>query len=81
MHMTFFCIEHVELGERWTFKHRMGDSYVENKQLPEAAVAYEEEHVRKLVQDCGFADVTVLPKKLQSVLLARKPYHSESVQA
>ena len=40
MHLTFFCIEHVELGGRWTFAHRRGNAYIETEQYPEAAVAY-----------------------------------------
>jgi SAM-dependent methyltransferase len=72
MYATFFCIEHVDLGERWTFNYQIGNSYVENEQLPEAAVAYKEEYVRKLVQDAGFTNIIISPKKLQSALVAQK---------
>ena len=26
MYATFFCIEHIELGRRWTFRHRRGET-------------------------------------------------------
>jgi SAM-dependent methyltransferase len=72
MYMTFFCIEHVSIGERWTFRHKIGNAYVENIDLPEAAVAYSESHVKKLVQDIGFENVRINPRRLQSVLVAQK---------
>ena len=61
MYMSFLCMEHVKLGGRWTFQHRLGNAYVENLQYPEAAVAYHEAFMTKLVADCGFPEVTVTP--------------------
>ena len=61
MYMSFLCMEHVKLGGRWTFQHRRGNAYVENLQYPEAAVAYHEAFMTKLVADCGFPEVTVTP--------------------
>jgi len=72
MFMTFFCIEHVELGGRWTFRHRRGRAYIESAQYPEAAVAYHEAFVIDLAKKCGFREVTVAPKKGQSELVALK---------
>lgn len=72
MFMTFFCIEHVELGGRWTFQHRRGNAYIESMRYPEAAVAYKEMFMIDLVRKCGFREVTVTPGKGQSELVALK---------
>src|SRR5215831_4375293 len=73
MYMTFFCIEHVELGGRWTFKHRHGHAHVESARYPEAAVAYDQAFMTELVTNCGFREVTVAPQRSrQSELIARK---------
>jgi len=61
--MTFLCIEHVELGRRWTFKYRRGNAYVESARYPEAAVAYGEGFMARLAADCGFREVTVSPPR------------------
>jgi SAM-dependent methyltransferase len=74
MYMTFFCIEHVELGRRWTFTHRRDNAYVESARYPEAAVAYHEAFMIELATNCGFREVTVGPHGgAQSELVARKP--------
>jgi SAM-dependent methyltransferase len=72
MFMTFFCIEHVELGGRWAFGHQCGNAYIESVKYPEAAVAYREAFVIDLAKKCGFREVTISPKKGQSELVARK---------
>jgi SAM-dependent methyltransferase len=72
MHLTFFCIEHVRLGERWTFSHRAGNAYIENRALPEAAVAYHEGFLKRMVEEAGFKGISVSPGKVQSVLVARR---------
>jgi SAM-dependent methyltransferase len=72
MFLTFFCIEHVERGGRWTFRHRRGNAYIESTRYPEAAVAYTEAFVIDVAKKCGFREVTVAPKKGQSELLALK---------
>jgi SAM-dependent methyltransferase len=72
MYMTFFCKEHVELGQRWTFGHRRDNAYVESAQYPEAAVAYHEAFIVELARNCGFREITVAPGTPQSVLVARK---------
>lgn len=74
MYMTFFCMEYVELGRRWTFQHRLGQAYVESEQYPEAAVAYHEAFMTELATNCGFREVTVVPRvgATGSELIARK---------
>jgi SAM-dependent methyltransferase len=73
MYMTFFCIEHVELGGRWTFQHRRGNAYIESARYPEAAVAYHEAFMTELATNCGFQDITVAQRGgTQSELVARK---------
>ena len=72
MYMTFFCMEHVELGHRWTFQHRRGNAYVESLRYPEAAVAYHEAFMTELAVSCGFREVTVRGGGIASELVARK---------
>ena len=72
MYMNFFCIEHVELGRRWTFQHRCGNAYVESARYPEAAVAYHEAFMTEAVTNCGFREITVTPRGTPSELVARK---------
>lgn len=72
MLFTFFCIEHLELGRRWTFRHRRGNAYIENLRYPEAAVAYHETFMTELVTNCGFREVTVKRAGISSELVARK---------
>jgi SAM-dependent methyltransferase len=72
MYLTFFCMEHLELGGRWTFQHRSGDAYIEDRQYPEAAVAYHEDFMTKLVIDCGFREVAVKDRGVVTELVARK---------
>ena len=77
IYMTFFCMEHVSLGGRWTFKHKIGNANCESSKYPEAAVAFHEDFVTEAAQKHGFAGVLVLPRAGQSVLVARKPPISE----
>jgi predicted SAM-dependent methyltransferase len=74
MYMNFLCIEHVELGRRWTLQHRHDNAYVESKRYPEAAVAYHEAFMTELATNCGFREVTVSPPQGggQTELVARK---------
>jgi SAM-dependent methyltransferase len=74
MYMTFFCLEHVKLGRRWTFTHRCGNAYVENARYPEAAVAYRQLYMIETATNCGFRGVTINPPQggAQSELVARK---------
>jgi SAM-dependent methyltransferase len=73
MFMTFFCLEHVELGGRWTFQHQHGNAYVESVRYPEAAVAYHKAFMIELASNCGFREITVADRgATQSELVARK---------
>ena len=72
MYMTFFCIDDVELGRRWTFRHRHGNAYVENARFPEAAVAYKKAFLLEVAKTCGFPRGIGNPKNPQSELIARK---------
>lgn len=72
MCMTFFCLDSVERGNRWTFEHRIGEAYVENPKYPEAAVAYTREFIENLCQSVGFQYVSILESQGQSSLICRK---------
>lgn len=43
---------------RWTFRHRLGDAWVENLRLPEAAVAYERSLIEAECTAAGLTDPT-----------------------
>jgi SAM-dependent methyltransferase len=74
MYVDFLCIEYVELGRRWTFRHRRGNAHVESARYPEAAVAYHETFITELAANCGFREITVSPPQEggQTELVARK---------
>jgi SAM-dependent methyltransferase len=73
MYMTFFCIERIERGQRWTFSHRRGNAYIESARYPEAAVAYHQDFMTELAAKCGFRDITVGPQGgAQTELVAHK---------
>lgn len=71
MYMTFFCLDNMELGGRWTFQHQRGNAYIEHPRYPEAAVAYRRAFMTELVARCGFRDITVRPGS-PSELIARR---------
>ncbi len=70
--MTFFCLDYIQRGGRWTFNHKIGRAHCESFKYPEAAVAYDEATMIDMATSHGFTDVTVLPRSGQSVLTARK---------
>jgi len=72
MYMTFFCLDSVELGDRWTFKHKIGEAFVENIKYPEAAVAYTREFLERLCYSVGFSSVSIIEGRGQSSLICRK---------
>jgi len=72
MYITFFSRQHVALGGRWTFQHRIGNAYVESPTMPEAAVAYDHEFLSDLTRAAGFSEVRIVPGEGQSGLVARK---------
>ena len=63
MQMSFFCYDLLKeenlLGGRFTFRHQMGASYVENSKYPEAAVAYTRDFMMRTAEQCGFSRPTV----------------------
>ena len=69
--MSFFCIEHVEMGRPWTFSHR-GNAYIDIEKYPEAAIAYSKNYMIRLVRELGFRDICVSGRPVQSFVLARK---------
>jgi SAM-dependent methyltransferase len=72
MFMTFFCLDSVELGKRWTFQHKIGEAYVESMKYPEAAVAYSRKYIQEMCQSVGFSNVSVIESKGQSSLICTK---------
>jgi SAM-dependent methyltransferase len=72
MYMTFFCLDSVELGKRWTFKHKIGEAFVESIKYPEAAVAYTREFIERLCYSVGFSQVSIIGNRGQSALICRK---------
>jgi SAM-dependent methyltransferase len=72
MYMTVFCIDSMDLGNRWTFKNRMGEAYVESTKYPEAAVGYTREYLENLCRATGFKEITISRERSQSALICRK---------
>lgn len=72
MSMSTFCLEHIALGTRYTFKHRSGNAYIESEKHPQAAVAYEERYLADTCREIGFSEAQLLAGPSQSVLLCRK---------
>ena len=76
MRMNFFAYDLMRpnLGAtRWTFNYRKGNAYIESQHLPEAAVAYDSEHLHALCKSVGFSEVGLIPNPHnQSVVWARK---------
>jgi SAM-dependent methyltransferase len=71
---SVFCLESMaaSLGGRWTFRHRIGKAMVETVEYPEAAVAYEEAHLKQLCDALGFQEMTMVWGPQQSLLQCRK---------
>ncbi|MGM0440296.1 MAG: class I SAM-dependent methyltransferase [Chlamydiota bacterium] len=63
LEISLFCLDNMKkyLGKRWTFKHRIGNAYVENIKYPEAAVGYKKEFLEKICKDAGFKTIELLP--------------------
>jgi len=76
MAMYCFCMDYPPptLGDRHTFKHRMGDAYVESLSAPEAAVAYEEQCLFRMAREAGFVTSEMItgPGDWQPMLLCQK---------
>jgi SAM-dependent methyltransferase len=61
-----------DAGGRWTFRHRMGEAWVENQRLPEAAVAYERAHVERECAAAGLGEPIVFRTHTHCVMRWRK---------
>lgn len=72
MLMSVFCVDDVDAGGRWTFRHRRGNAYLENASYPEAAVAYERDYLVGVGARAGFAESEVRPDGPQSVWVVTK---------
>ncbi len=61
--MSVFCLDDLrdrgDLGGRWSFEHRIGCAYVENRRYPEAAVAYERGYLEETTRAAGFREASV----------------------
>jgi SAM-dependent methyltransferase len=68
--MAYFCLDSVVLGERWTFRHQLGEAHVENLKFPEAAVAYDSDYMEGRFRQAGFASVDTERRTRQSILVA-----------
>jgi SAM-dependent methyltransferase len=62
MVLTCFAIDFAprKLGDRQSFKHRIGNAYVESLAQPEAAVAYESTFLCDLARESGFSDAQIM---------------------
>lgn len=77
-HMTMACfsLDHPPptFGDRHTFRHRVGNAYVESLEVPEAAVAYEDSFLLATAKNAGFrcAEVQAADGDWQPMLLCSK---------
>jgi SAM-dependent methyltransferase len=76
LYMSAFCVDDMSdlgsLGGRWTFRSRIGEAFVENADLPEAAVAYSRDFLDRACREAGFQEVEVIRRAGQSLLIGRK---------
>jgi SAM-dependent methyltransferase len=76
MAMTCFCLDYRPrtFGDRHTFKHRIGNAYVESLAQPEAAVGYTEAFLFESARRAGFSDARILHGEtdVQHLLLCRR---------
>jgi len=74
LHMTLFLMDFIrsQLGDRWTFKFKRENCYIENERYPEAAVAYDLDYVKQMLIANGFELVQIYNENLhQQTLIAR----------
>lgn len=71
--ISTFCMEDVDSGEnrRWSFRHRMGATYVENTRYPEAATGYERQWVLDQGASVGLARYEISPSPVQTCFVFR----------
>jgi SAM-dependent methyltransferase len=76
MAMNCFLIDYPPntFGYRHTFRHRLGNAYVESLKLPEAAVAFESRYLFDLAAKIGFrsSEIVTAPGVGQPLLVCRK---------
>jgi SAM-dependent methyltransferase len=70
--MSFFCLDYVNKGGRWTFSHQVGRAHVESAKYPEAAIAYTAQYIEEVARECEFREVSIHGNPGQSALVARK---------
>ena len=73
--MTCKCLDLSSNDRGNTYRHRVGNAYVENPDIPEVAVAYESEFIRKCLLDAGFESVEFFHNEtnIQHTFVALKP--------
>lgn len=59
-------------AHRWSFRHRVGDAWVENERLPEAAVAYERAFVERACRDAGMLETETFRTHTHCMMRWRK---------
>lgn len=76
MAMACFSMDHLPptYGQRHTFKGRIANAHVESLDVPEAAVAYQEEFLFRVALGAGFrtAEILEAPGDWQPMLLCHK---------
>lgn len=76
MAMACFSLDHPPptYGDRHTFRHHVGNSFVESRRVPEAAVAYREKFLLDVAGQVGFrtAEIQAAPGDWQPMLLCQK---------
>ena len=74
--MTCFALDLVPatMGDRHTFRHRVGNAHVESLAQPTAAVAYEAAFLEQAARDSGFDEVRIMhdPADVQHVLVCTR---------
>jgi SAM-dependent methyltransferase len=76
MVMGVFCVDDIReaglVGDRWTFRHQMGNAMVETLQYPEAAVGYSRDFLVRVAREAGFSTCEVRRGDPQSLLVCYK---------
>ena len=73
--MTCKCTDLTSNDRGNTYKHRIGNAYIENPDVPEAAVAYESEFIRECLINAGFESIEFFHNdtNIQHTFVAKKP--------
>lgn len=74
--MTCFAVDYAPstMGDRHSFRHRVGNAYVESLAQPEAAVAYDASFLCQVALESGFADARIMhhPADVQHILVCTR---------